>query len=40
MSKLSDELLMESFINANKLNLCPDFIYLLETEILRRLLNA
>ncbi|WP_313894839.1 sporulation histidine kinase inhibitor Sda [Psychrobacillus sp.] len=39
MNKLSDELLVDSFIAANKLNLSPDFIYLLESEILRRLLD-
>lgn len=36
MSKMSDELLIESYIAAVKLNLFPDFILLLENEINRR----
>jgi developmental checkpoint coupling sporulation initiation to replication initiation len=36
MSKLSTELLMESYVKAKRLKLCPDFIRLLENEIQRR----
>jgi developmental checkpoint coupling sporulation initiation to replication initiation len=36
MRKLSDELLIESYFKARELNLSPDFIYLIETEIHRR----
>ncbi len=36
MKKLSDELLIESYVKAKKLKLCPEFIYLMESEIKRR----
>ena len=36
MSKLSSELLVESYLKAKELNLSPDFISLLEQEIERR----
>lgn len=36
LRKLSDELLIESYYKARELNLSPDFIYLIETEIQRR----
>ncbi|TQR20303.1 sporulation histidine kinase inhibitor Sda [Psychrobacillus vulpis] len=36
MSKMSDELLIESYVAAKELKLSPDFISLLETEICRR----
>ncbi|MEH7178830.1 sporulation histidine kinase inhibitor Sda [Neobacillus vireti] len=36
MRKLSDELLIESYFKARELNLCPEFIQLIETEIHRR----
>jgi len=39
MEHLSDELLLESFYEANKLNLSPDFISLIIDEITRRDLN-
>lgn len=39
MEHLSDELLLESFYEANKLNLSPDFIDLIIDEINRRNLN-
>lgn len=39
MEHLSDELLLESFYEANKLNLSPDFISLIIDEINRRNLN-
>lgn len=39
MKKLSDELLMESYYKAKELNLNPDFIRLMETEIYRRSLS-
>lgn len=39
MSKLSSELLLESYIKAKVLKLCPDFILLLECEIKRRSLE-
>lgn len=34
--KLSDELLIESYLKARELNLSPDFITLIESEIHRR----
>jgi developmental checkpoint coupling sporulation initiation to replication initiation len=34
--KLSDELLIESYFKARELNLSPDFIGLIELEMLRR----
>lgn len=39
MSKMSDELLIESYLTAIELKLCPDFLALLENEILRRSLK-
>ncbi|WP_312476637.1 sporulation histidine kinase inhibitor Sda [Neobacillus sp.] len=36
MRKLSDELLIESYFKARELNLSPDFIGLIESEINRR----
>ncbi|CAI9388463.1 sporulation histidine kinase inhibitor Sda [Niallia sp. Sow4_A1] len=39
MRKLSDELLIESYHKARELNLSPEFIRLIETEIHRRSLN-
>jgi developmental checkpoint coupling sporulation initiation to replication initiation len=39
MEHLSDELLLESFYEANKLNLSPDFISLITQEINRRSLD-
>ncbi|MDQ1144958.1 MAG: sporulation histidine kinase inhibitor Sda [Bacillus sp. (in: firmicutes)] len=39
MRKLSDELLIESYFKAKELNLSPDFIGLIESEIYRRSLN-
>ncbi len=36
MRKLSDELLVESYLKAKELKLSPDFIRLIETEIHRR----
>jgi len=39
MSKMSSELLMESYFKAKELNLSADFIYLLETEIRKRSLT-
>ncbi|WP_428909199.1 sporulation histidine kinase inhibitor Sda [Niallia sp. Krafla_26] len=39
MYKLSDELLIESYHKAIKLNLSPDFIRLIEAEIHRRSLT-
>ncbi|WP_017755864.1 sporulation histidine kinase inhibitor Sda [Calidifontibacillus oryziterrae] len=39
MRTLSDELLIESFYKAIELNLNPDFIQLIQTEIDRRHLN-
>ncbi len=39
MKKLSDDLLIESYFKAIKLKLSPDFIHLIETEILRRSLG-
>lgn len=39
MSKMSDDLLIESYLTAKKLKLCPEFLELLETEIARRCLS-
>ena len=39
MSKMSDELLIESYLTAKKLKLNPDFLELLESEIARRCLS-
>lgn len=39
MKKLSDELLIESYIKANEMNLNREFIELIETEIKRRSLG-
>jgi len=39
MSKMSSELLIESYLKAKELNLCPEFIFLLETEIHKRSLT-
>ncbi|MDQ0218225.1 sporulation histidine kinase inhibitor Sda [Peribacillus cavernae] len=39
MNKLSDDLLIESYFKARKLNLSVDFIRLIETEIHRRSLT-
>ncbi|MEH7353235.1 sporulation histidine kinase inhibitor Sda [Neobacillus drentensis] len=36
MRRLSDELLIESYFKARELNLSPDFIGLIESEINRR----
>lgn len=36
MRKLSDELLIESYFKARELNLSPEFIDLIESEINRR----
>ncbi len=36
MKKLSDELLIESYYKATELNLSPEFIHLIESEIKRR----
>ncbi|MBD8003646.1 sporulation histidine kinase inhibitor Sda [Bacillus norwichensis] len=36
MKKLSDELLIETYFKAKRLNLNPEFISLMETEIERR----
>lgn len=36
MGKMSDELLLETYITAKELNLNPEFLALLENEILRR----
>jgi developmental checkpoint coupling sporulation initiation to replication initiation len=36
MRKLSDDLLIESYFKARELNLSPDFITLIESEIHRR----
>ena len=36
MRKLSDELLIESYFKARELNLSPEFIGLIESEINRR----
>lgn len=40
MKKLSDELLIETYFKAKKLNLNRDFITLMETEIKRRSLAS
>lgn len=39
MSKMSDDLLIESYLTAKKLKLNPDFLELLESEIARRCLS-
>lgn len=39
MEQLSDDLLIESFLKANELNLCPDFLALIEQEIRKRKLD-
>lgn len=39
MSKMSDDLLIESYLTAKKLKLCPEFLELLESEIARRCLS-
>lgn len=39
MQQLSDKLLIESYYKANELELSPDFVALIEEEILRRDLN-
>jgi developmental checkpoint coupling sporulation initiation to replication initiation len=39
LRKLSDDLLIESYFKARELNLSPDFIRLIETEIHRRSLT-
>lgn len=39
MHKLSDELLIESYMKAKELKLSEEFIRLIETEIRRRSLN-
>ncbi|GAA0340876.1 sporulation histidine kinase inhibitor Sda [Bacillus carboniphilus] len=39
MKKLSDQLLLESYYKARELNLSPEFIRLIETEIHRRSLT-
>lgn len=36
LNNMPDELLIASYFKAKELNLNPDFIYLLETEIRRR----
>ncbi|MHA6258844.1 sporulation histidine kinase inhibitor Sda [Sporosarcina sp. CAU 1771] len=36
MKNMSDELLIESYLQAKDMKLNPHFIYLLETEIRRR----
>ncbi|WP_042458625.1 sporulation histidine kinase inhibitor Sda [Neobacillus dielmonensis] len=36
MRKLSDDLLIESYFKARELNLSPEFISLIESEIRRR----
>ncbi len=36
LRKLSDELLIESYYKARELNLSPEFIHLIETELHRR----
>lgn len=40
MSKMSSELLIESYLKAKELNLCPEFISLLEAEIRKRSLTV
>lgn len=39
MSKMSDDLLIESYLTAKKLELSPEFLELLESEISRRCLS-
>ncbi len=39
MSKMSDDLLIESYLTAKKLKLNTDFLELLESEIARRCLS-
>ena len=39
MKNMPDELLIEAYFKAIKINLEPDFIYLLEAEIRRRSLS-
>ena len=39
MSKMSDDLLIESYLTAKKLKLSPEFLELLESEIARRSLS-
>ncbi|HWO78774.1 MAG TPA: sporulation histidine kinase inhibitor Sda [Bacillus sp. (in: firmicutes)] len=39
MRRLSDQLLLESYYKARELNLSPEFIRLIETEIQRRSLT-
>lgn len=36
MERLSDELLLESYVKANELKLSPDFVSIIEEEIRRR----
>lgn len=40
MIKMSDDLLLESYFTAKELNLCPDFLALLKSEIQRRSLQV
>lgn len=40
MNHLSDELLLESYYKAKKLNLSPDFLSLIIDEINRRALSS
>ncbi|MEK5067014.1 sporulation histidine kinase inhibitor Sda [Sporosarcina sp. FSL K6-1508] len=40
MSKLPDDLLIESYFKAKDIKLCPHFIQLLEAEIRRRSLQV
>ena len=40
MKNMSDELLIESYLRAIDLKLCPNFIGLLETEIRRRSIGS
>ena len=40
MKKLSDELLIESYYKAKRLNLSPEFISLIEMELHRRSLAS
>jgi len=39
MSKMSDDLLIESYLTAKQLDLNPEFLELLESEIARRSLS-
>ena len=39
LSKMSDELLIESYLTAKRLELSPEFLELLESEIARRCLS-